>query len=127
MYLKTMLSSLLLFLYCTRIYNICCVYTNLVLNIHIHTKDGSDNDDNPDIEEGMISKLDHLVRGMCSSLNGTFSTVNMDNYYTSTTCAANLHRNGVLCQGTIRSSRKFVPKSILFSSSETRIVKRGTL
>jgi hypothetical protein len=91
-----------------KFYMHCCAYTNSVLKIRIHTRDGSDNDGNPEVEEGMISTLDLLVLGMCSSLYRIFSTVNIENYYMSTTCAANLRKNGVLCQGTIRSSRKFV-------------------
>jgi hypothetical protein len=37
-----------------------------------------------------------------------------------------LRQNGVFCRGTIRSNRKFVPKSILFTPSEARTLPRGT-
>jgi hypothetical protein len=44
----------------------------------------------------------------------------------STTCAIRLQQNGVLCRGTICSSCKFVPKSILFTHSEVRTFPRRT-
>jgi hypothetical protein len=50
----------------------------------------------------------------------------MDNYYMSVTCAIHLHENGVFCRGTIHSSRKFIPKSILFTPTEVREMSRGT-
>jgi hypothetical protein len=40
--------------------------------------------------------------------------------------ALKLKDNGVFCSGTIRSSRKFVLKSILFTSSEVKQLPRGT-
>jgi hypothetical protein len=45
----------------------------------------------------------------------------------STTCAAQLHSKGVYFRGTIRSSSKFVPKVILFTSSEVRSLPRGAI
>ncbi len=44
----------------------------------------------------------------------------------SATCAIRLRENGVYCIGTIRSSRKFIPKSILFTPAEVREMPRGT-
>jgi hypothetical protein len=44
----------------------------------------------------------------------------------SATCAMRLRQHGVFCRGTICSSRKYVPKSILFTSSEVRELPRGT-
>jgi hypothetical protein len=52
--------------------------------------------------------------------------VNMDNYYMSKTAAINLKNNGVYCRGTIRTNRKFLPKSVLFTASEGRNFSRGT-
>jgi hypothetical protein len=80
-------------------------------------------------EEAMdqqISKLDSLTLSMCSGLFNSGCTVNMDNYYMSTTCALRLQQNGVLCRGTIRSSRKFVPKSILFTCADIKKLPRGS-
>jgi hypothetical protein len=44
----------------------------------------------------------------------------------STVCAAHLQSKKVYCRGTIRSSRKFVPKSTLFTPSEARSLPRST-
>jgi len=44
----------------------------------------------------------------------------------STTCAIKLRENGVFCMGTIRSTRKYVPKGIQFNSSESHTMARGT-
>ncbi len=44
----------------------------------------------------------------------------------STTCALKLKENGVFCRGTIRSTRRLLPKSILFTPSEVRQLPRGT-
>ncbi len=74
-----------------------------------------------------MTKLDKLTSYMCKVLYNSGSTVNMDNYYMSTTCALHLQKNGVYCRGTIRSNRKFVPKSTLFTSSEARNLPRGTI
>jgi hypothetical protein len=70
------------------------------------------------IEE--VTKIDALTLEMCKPLFGTGCVVNMDNYY------MKLRANGVLCHGTIRLSRKFVPKSILFTPTEVRLLPRGT-
>jgi hypothetical protein len=64
---------------------------------------------------------------MCKVLYNSGSTVNMDNYYMSTTCALHLKNNGVYCRGTIQSNRKFVPKSTLFTPAEARSLPRGTI
>jgi len=44
----------------------------------------------------------------------------------SATCAMHLRQKGVYCRGTIRSSRKFIPKSILYTSAEIKSLPRGT-
>jgi hypothetical protein len=44
----------------------------------------------------------------------------------STTCAMKLRENGVFCHGTIRGTRKYVPKGIQFNSVESRTLPRGT-
>jgi hypothetical protein len=44
----------------------------------------------------------------------------------STTCALKLEENCVFCHGTIRSTRRFLPKNILFTPSEVRQLPRGT-
>ncbi len=54
---------------------------------------------------------------MCKMLKGTGATVNIDDYYMSTVLVVNLLKNKIFCMGTIRSSRKFVPKSALFTTS----------
>lgn len=112
-----------------KIYVLCCALTNLVHKIKIHTRDNSDRDviDEPvEAEEMEMNKIDTLTLEMCRPLYNTWSTVNMDNYYMSATCAVHLLQKGVYCRGTIRSSRKFVPKSVLFTSSEVRSLPRGT-
>ncbi len=108
-----------------KIYMLCCAKTNLTLRMKIHTKDNSDVDGDENFDE-MMNKLDNATVQICRPLFQSGTTVNMDNYYMSTTCAMKLRQNGVLCRGTIRSSRKFVPKSILFTPSEVRTLPRGT-
>ncbi len=115
-----------------KLYMLCCATTNLTHKTKIHTRDNSDRDElventeNEEVNDEIVSKIDALTLNMCNGLYNHGCTVNMDNYYMSTTCAIRLRQSGVLCRGTIRSSRKFVPKSILFSRSEVRTLPRGT-
>ena len=111
-----------------KMYMMCCAKTNLTHKIKIHTRDNCDKDiiEDEAAIEAEVTKIDALTLEMCKSLFNTGSVVNMDNYYMSTTCAMKLRANGVFCRGTIRSSRKFVPKSILFTPAEVRQLPRGT-
>jgi hypothetical protein len=98
-----------------------------VIRIRIHIKDSSDMDfssEERDKEE--VTKTDRLTSEMCLVLKGTGSVVNMDNYYMSTTAAIHLKQKGILCRGTIRTNRKFAPKSVLFNSRESKSLSRGT-
>jgi len=110
-----------------KIYMLCCAITNLVHKIKIHTRNNSDADevDSDENAESEINKIDTLTLEMCRPIYGTWSTVNMDNYYMLATCAMHLRQKGVYCRGTIRSSRKFIPKSILYSSAEVKSLPRG--
>ena len=108
-----------------KIYMVCCAESNLTLQIKIHAKG--------DIDEGFsvptddqIGKLDNLTVQLCRPFFGSGCTINMDNYYMSPSCAIRLRDHGVFCRGTIRTARKFVPRSILFSASELRTLPRGT-
>jgi hypothetical protein len=74
----------------------------------------------------MLNKLDNATLQMFRPLYQSRTTINMDNYYMSTTCAMKLRQHGVFCRETIRSSKKFVPKTILFTPSEVRTLPRGT-
>jgi hypothetical protein len=105
-----------------KIYMLCCAITNLTLGFRIHAKDGPDDLTNIEAEE--INRTDKLTMTMCRQLYNSGTTVNMDNYYMSTVCAAHLQSKKVYCRGTIRSSRKFVPKSTLFTPSEARSLPR---
>jgi hypothetical protein len=104
-----------------KLYMLCCATTNLTHKIKIQTRDNSDREET--VEDGVdeealdqqVSKIDYLTMNMCSGLHNSGCTVNMGNYYVSTTCAIRLRQKGVFCRGTIHLSRKFVPKSILFS------------
>ncbi len=98
-----------------KMYMLCCAYTNLTLKIRIHTKDGADgngpSESAEDEDDWMVNKIDKLTMEMHEMLYNSGSTVNMDNYYMSTICAMHLRNKGVYYRGTIRSTRKFVPKS----------------
>ena len=107
-----------------KIYMLCCAMTNLTLGFRIHAREGPDNEPIDDGEE--INKTDKLTMSICKQLYNSGTTVNMDNYYMSTTCAAHLRSKKVYCRGTIRSSRKFVPRSTLFTSAESWSLPRGT-
>jgi len=110
-----------------KIYMLCCAITNLVVRIRIHTKDKSDMDYQlEDLEKEEVSKTDRLTSEMCAVLEGSDAVVNMGNYYMSITAAINLKRKGILCRGTIRVNRKYVPKSVLFTSRESATFDRGT-
>ena len=110
-----------------KIYMLCCAITNLVVKVRIHTKDASDmNYSLEDLENEEVNKIDKLTSEMCSILEGSGSVVNMDNYYMSTTAAIHLKQKGVLCRGTIRANRKFLPKSVLFTPRECKEFPRGT-
>jgi hypothetical protein len=69
-------------------------------------------DGNEQFDE-LMNKLDNATVQICKPLFNSGVTIKMDNYYMSTTCAMKLQKKGVYCRGTIRSSRKFIPKSIL--------------
>jgi hypothetical protein len=109
-----------------KMYMLCCAVTNLTLKLCIHTKQHSEDNDYSN-EKNQLAKLDNLTSDMCKVLYHSGSTINMDNYYMSTTCALHLKNNGVYCRGTIRSNRKFVPKSMLFTPAEARSLPRGTI
>jgi hypothetical protein len=108
-----------------RIYMICCAESNLTLRIKIHTKDNADTEAGENYDD-FINILDNLTLQLCCPFFQSGSTINTDNYYMSTTCAMKLRENGVFCRGTIRSSRKYVPKGIQFTSAEARTLPRGT-
>jgi hypothetical protein len=111
---------------------LCCAETNLMHKIKIHTRDDSEkdykegNDMDAKEEDEEVSKIDALTLQMCNGFFQPGCTVNTDNYYMSNTCAIRLKEKGVFCRGTIRSSRKFVPKSILFTHAEANELPRGT-
>ena len=73
-----------------------------------------------------INKLDNLTLELCRPFFQSGTTINMDNYYMSTTCAIKLWENGVFCRGTVRSTWKYAPKGIQFNSSKSRTMARGT-
>jgi len=100
-------------------YMLSCAVTNFTLKLCIHTKEHLD-DKEMSNKTNQLTKLDHLTSDMCKMLYNTGLTINMDNYYMSTTCALHLKNNGVYCRGTICSNQKFVPKSTLFMASEAR-------
>jgi len=108
-----------------KMYMLCCAVTNLTFKLHIHMKEHLDG--NNINEANQLTKLDHLTSDMCKMLYNSGGTVNMDNYYMSTTCAKHLKKNGVYCRGTLCSNRKFVPKSTLFTASEARTLPRGSI
>jgi hypothetical protein len=92
-----------------KMYMMCCATRNLTHKIKIHARVNCDVDlKNEDELEEEVKKIDALTLEMCRPLFTTGAVINMENYYMSTTCAMKLKVNGVLCQGTIRSSRKFV-------------------
>jgi hypothetical protein len=69
-----------------------------------------------DLDEEMMTKTDKLTMEMCSILTGTGASVKVDNYFMSTTTAIRLKENKIYCRGTIRSSRRFVPKSVIYNA-----------
>jgi hypothetical protein len=107
-----------------KIYMICCAKTNLTIRMKIHTKDNADLEVEDEHHEFM-NKLNNQTLQLCKPFYNSGCTVNMNNYYMSTTCAMKLRQNGIFCRGTIRSNRKFLPKLILFNPSETRAMARG--
>ncbi len=74
-----------------KIYMRCCAQSNLTLKMEIHTKDDSDLDANDTFDE-MTNKLDNATLQICKPLYNSGITVNMDNYYMSTTCAMKLKK-----------------------------------
>jgi hypothetical protein len=90
----------------------------------IHTRDNSDVDVDDNFNEFM-NKLDNQTVQLCKPFFNSGCTVNMDNYFMSTTCAMKLCQHGVFCRGTIRSNRKFVPKSIFFSIQARHEIYQG--
>jgi hypothetical protein len=110
-----------------KLYMLCCATTNVVVRIHIHTKDYSNMDyTSEEFDREQVTKTDKLTSEMCSNLNGSGAVVNMDNYYMSTTLAINLKNNGVYYRCTIRTNRMFLPKSVLFTAAKGRKLSRVT-
>jgi Transposase IS4 len=81
-----------------KLYMLCCAVTNLVHKLKVHSRDKSDFEEESD---DMVSKIDNLTLQICKGLYNTGSTINIDNYYMSTTCAIRLREKGVFCRGTI--------------------------
>jgi hypothetical protein len=73
-----------------------------------------------------VTKTGRLISEMCAVLEGTGSIVNWTIIYMFSTAAIHLMQNGILCRGTIRTNRKFVPKSVFFNSCESKSPSRGT-
>jgi hypothetical protein len=109
-----------------KIYMVCCAESNLMFCMKINTKDNADVDNTEEEYDEVINKLDNLTLQLCTPFYNSGCTINMDNYYLSTTCAMKLHEKGVFCHGTIRSHCKCVPKSILFNATEARTLPRGS-
>jgi hypothetical protein len=78
-----------------KVYMLCCAITNLVYKIHIHTKDGCDNDADPVEEDVMVNRTDKLMLDMWKIVRGTGATINMNNYYMSPMCAVNLWKKQI--------------------------------
>jgi hypothetical protein len=107
-----------------KIYMVCHAQSNLTLRIKIHTKDDADTDPSENYDD-YINTLDNLTLQLCPFFqSGT--TINIDNYYMSTTYAMKLRENGVFCHGTIRGTQKYVPKGIEFNSVESHTLPWGT-
>jgi hypothetical protein len=114
-----------------KMYTMCCATSNLTHKIKINIRNNCDVDfkDEDELEEE-VTKIDALNLEMCRlemcrPLFTTGAVVNMDNYYMRTSCAMKLKVSGVLCRGSIRSSQKKKPKSILFMPAEVRQLPRG--
>jgi Transposase IS4 len=127
-----------------KFYMLCCSQTFACIRLRMHTKTSSDvadaqaregddvifdhnQDDEPEQNEQQLSKLNALILDMCKPLENKGNVVNMDNYYTNPTVAAQLKLKGILCRGTVRSNRRMFPKCILFSPQEARTMPRGSL
>jgi len=105
---------------------LCCALTILVNKIQIHTKDESEKyEETSDNNEAQYNKTVKLTIDMCKLLYGTRVTVNMDNYYMSAATAIKLREHSFFCCGTIRSMRKRLPKSVLFTPTEAKQQPRG--
>jgi hypothetical protein len=79
-----------------KIYMICSAESNLKSYMKIHTKDNADIEKDEQFDE-FINKLDSLTLQLCKPFYSSGCTINMDNYYMSTTCAMRLHEKGVFC------------------------------
>ncbi len=90
-----------------KIYMLCCAQTNLTLKMKIHTKDDSDLDAN-DTFDDMMNKLDNATLQICKPLYNSGITVNMDNYYMSTTCAMKLRKKQYFAE------EQYVPAESLY-------------
>jgi hypothetical protein len=73
----------------------------------------------------MLPKTDKLAQEMCEQQEGTGTTINMDSYYTYIITAIYLKQRKIYCRGTIQCTRKYLPKSILFTAKEARELPRG--
>ncbi len=62
---------------------------------------------------------------VCKILTGMGATVSMVNYYMPPVTATNLKDKDIFCKGTLRSSGEPVPKSILFTSTDSKDLPRG--
>eukprot|EP00978_Attheya_sp_CCMP212_P045685 scaffold356117_cov31-Attheya_sp.AAC.1 len=74
-------------------------------------------------EEGKITTL---VLDLLKPWNGSFRTVNMDRFYNGPLAAISMLQKGILCRGTVLTSRRFTPTSIRFTDSDAAKCPRGS-
>jgi hypothetical protein len=74
-------------------------------------------------EEGKITTL---LLDLLKPWNGSFRTVNMDRFYNGPLAAISMLQKGILCRGTVLTSRRFTPTSIRFTDSDAAKCPRGS-
>jgi hypothetical protein len=76
-----------------------------------------------DEEEGKITTL---MLDLLKPYHGSFRTINIDRFYNGPLAAISLLQKGILCRGTVLTSRRFTPSSIRFTQPQANRSVRGS-
>jgi hypothetical protein len=101
-----------------KIYMLCCVVTNLVHKLKIHTRSNYDKDvgetDTPENNAAVdddLNKHDSLTLEMCCPLFNTGAAVSKDNYHMAATCAIQLRKTVSFAKVTFGLQGNFYQRS----------------
>ena len=97
-----------------------------VENNFLFKKLGGSNSNSKTQNEKMAQKTVQTVTDLCRSYKGSGRVINMDNLYTSPLVFLKLKEMGLYARGTVRTTRKYLPRFIKYLKKDTKHLKRGS-